>query len=319
MIVSGIIFLLISVVASAQQTHHKQQFSTDYLLYLPDNYGADTTKHPLVIFLHGSGERGSDVNLVTVHGIPMKIKNGESMPFIALSPQCPAGYSWDIMILNNLLDSVMANYRVDPDRVYLSGISMGGYASWAWAIQNPERFAAMIPVCGGGNPQLAWRIRNIPTWAFHGEIDDTVPMTASVEMIDALNDIGANPKFTVYPGVKHESWKKTFEDPAVYEWMLSQKRQDKTDNKLSDSDLSKYIGKYLTESRDTITISNSNGMLQMATSNDKATSTLTADGPNRFYSGEWWHNMVIFRQADSCIYGVEIYGKGKKAINGLKM
>src|SRR5438067_11719457 len=140
---------------------------TDYLLFLPEGYSKDTDKKwPLMLFLHGAGERGSDVNKVKVHGPPKIVEKRKDFPFIVVSPQCPADSWWRAFELLSLLDEIQKDYRVDPDRVYLTGLSMGGFGTWELASQAPQRFAAIAPICGGGNPALARRIKDLPIWVF---------------------------------------------------------------------------------------------------------------------------------------------------------
>lgn len=199
--------------------------SADFLLYLPKEYGKDkSTRWPLVIFLHGAGERGSDVNKVKAHGPPKLVAEGKEFPFILVSPQCPENAWWDTQTLNALLDTVMNQYRVDADRVYLTGLSMGGFGTWNWAAENPERFAAIAPICGGGDERRARRIRNIPTWAFHGAKDEVVPLKSSQEMVDALRKAGGDVKFTVYPEAGHDSWTEAYSNPELYAWLLSHRK-----------------------------------------------------------------------------------------------
>jgi predicted peptidase len=194
----------------------------DYLLFLPQDYGKDKDKRwPLILFLHGSGERGSDLNKVKVHGPPKVVESTKKdLPFIVVSPQCPEGQWWDPDVLAALLDDIAANYSVDASRVYLTGLSMGGYGTWETAIEYPERFAAIAPICGGGNPFKADRIKAVPTWVFHGEKDEGVPIRKSEEMVEALKRAGGNVEFTRYPDAGHDSWTVTYDNPALYEWFL---------------------------------------------------------------------------------------------------
>jgi predicted peptidase len=195
-----------------------------YLLALPKGYDADTAKSwPLVLFLHGAGESGNDLSKVKIHGPPKLVDAGKEFPFILVSPQSP-GRGWDPNALSALLDDVVKNYRVDKDRIYLTGLSMGGYGSWALANATPERFAAVAPICGGGNPVAAERLKNLPIWVFHGAKDNVVPLSRSQEMVDALKAAGSSVKFTTYPEAGHDSWTETYANPEFYEWLLKQKR-----------------------------------------------------------------------------------------------
>jgi predicted peptidase len=196
----------------------------NYLVYLPKDYGKDPTqKWPVILFLHGSGERGSDINKVKLHG-PPKVAEKKNLPFVIISPQCPDGEWWKSEVVITLLDDVIEKYSVDPDRVYLTGLSMGGFGTWQTAIDYPDRFAAIAPICGGGNRFLANRLKNVPTWVFHGQKDQAVPFAASVEMAQALKQSGGDVRFTAYPEAGHDSWTVTYDNPQLYEWFLSHKR-----------------------------------------------------------------------------------------------
>ena len=196
-----------------------------YLLYLPNDY--DTKESwPLVLFLHGSGERGDDVELVKTHGPPKLIGEGKEFPFIVVSPQCPKSQSWEPLELTALLDELTRTHKVDQDRIYVTGLSMGGFATWELAALTPNRFAAIAPICGGGEPYWTRRFKHLPTWAFHGARDTGVPVERTQEMIDALTKNGGTPKLTIYPEAEHDSWTETYNNPEFYEWLLAQKRAD---------------------------------------------------------------------------------------------
>lgn len=195
----------------------------DYLLYLPRGYQDSNKEWPLMLFLHGAGESGSDLSKVKTHGPPKIVESKPDFPFILVSPQSP-GRGWNPDTLNALLDDVQSNYRVDKDRVYLTGLSMGGFGTWALAAAHPERFAAIVPICGGGNTADAAKLAKLPIWVFHGEKDNTVPIERSKEMVAAIKAAGGNPKFTYYPEAGHDSWTETYNNPELYKWLLEQKR-----------------------------------------------------------------------------------------------
>jgi predicted peptidase len=194
-----------------------------YLLYLPDGYGQNNKKWPMILFLHGSDEKGHNLELVKRHGPPKLIENGQKFEFIVVSPQCPQGQLWsgkaDTLIA--LLDYIESQYDIDTDRVYLTGLSMGGYGSWSLGCLYTERFAAIAPICGGGDRYFAPRLRHVPVWAFHGAKDNCVPVERSKEMVDAINTAGGKAKLTIYPEAEHDSWSQTYTDPSLYTWFLS--------------------------------------------------------------------------------------------------
>jgi predicted peptidase len=201
---------------------------SNYLLYLPKEYGKDPAKKwPVMLFLHGSGERGTDLNLVKFHGPPKMIQQGKEFEFVVVSPQCPPGEWWRPQTVIALLDDVLEKYKVDRDRVYLTGLSMGGYGTWSTAIEYPDRFAAIAPICGAGNRYLAERIKNVPAWVFHGAKDPAVPVSASEEMVGALKHLGApDVRYTRYPELAHDCWTETYNNPELYAWFLQHKRGD---------------------------------------------------------------------------------------------
>ncbi len=196
-----------------------------YLTFLPDAAGRDEQRWPLVIFLHGSGERGTNLALVKRHGIPRLIHEGKQFPFVVVAPQCPPSEWWSLDALDALYDEVLAKLPVDPDRVILTGLSMGAYATWGLALRHPQRFAAVAPVCGGGNAKQAKRLRDVPVWTFHGARDDAVPLAETEAMVTALQKHGANVRFTVYPDLGHDSWSRAYATAELYEWMLRQRRK----------------------------------------------------------------------------------------------
>jgi predicted peptidase len=198
-----------------------------YLVHLPDDYDADPDRHwPLVLFLHGAGERGSDLESAALHGPPKLADAGQEFPFVLVTPQCSESSQWvtELSTLSGLLDEVVAGHRIDPARISVTGLSMGGYGTWSLAVRYPDRFAAIAPICGGLWLQSAAPIRNLPVWAFHGDTDDVVPISATEQIVTELRSLGADVQFTRYPGVGHDSWTETYENPALYDWLLSHRR-----------------------------------------------------------------------------------------------
>jgi len=205
-----------------------------YLLFLPADYDTDPThRWPLLLFLHGAGERGSDLQKVTVHGPPKIVQKQPAFPFIVVSPQCPIDETWSEDVILALLDEVLAHHRVDPSRVYLTGLSMGGYGTWSVGISHPERFAAIAPICGGGeiikvlltSRQKGAALKSMGVWAFHGGKDPVVNPEESERMISALKRAGCQDvKLTIYPEAGHDSWTETYNNPALYDWFLKHHR-----------------------------------------------------------------------------------------------
>jgi predicted peptidase len=198
--------------------------STQYLVYLPEGYASGQQQWPLVLFLHGAGERGADLEIVKRHGPPKLVAGGKEFPFILISPQCPEDETWSPRILDALLDEVERMYRVDPDRIYLTGLSMGGNGTWRLAMARPDRFAAIAPICGWGDTNTVCVLKHVPVWAFHGKKDKVVLFERSEKLVKALKKCGGLVQFTAYPKAEHDSWTETYDNPALYEWLLAQKR-----------------------------------------------------------------------------------------------
>jgi predicted peptidase len=243
--VVGLLLVCSFAYSEQDMRHGKQEAKTlnkkvgsrvklNYLLFLPEGYQKrGKERYPLIFFLHGIGERGSDPWKVKVHGPPKVAEKMSNFPFIVVSPQCPAGEWWSTDALIVLLDDVMGRYKVDPTRVYLTGLSMGGFGAWSLALEFPERFAAVAPICGGGNPLYVHSydaarkaaIQAVPFWAFHGDADKSVPVEESTRMVDALKKFGCDAKLTIYPGVGHDSWTQTYSNPELYRWLLQHERK----------------------------------------------------------------------------------------------
>ena len=209
-----------------------KEVRAEYVLFLPKGYDARGTKRwPLLMFLHGSGEREGNIWRVTIHGPTKYIEQHPDFPFILVSPQCEPGHKWSDDTLLGILDEITAKYRVNTNRVYLTGLSMGGYGAWSLATMHPERFAAVAPICGGeGNIGIvlsmmekdkAAALKKLPIWAFHGAKDNVVGVEESERMVTKLKKIGnRNVKLTVYPEATHNSWTQTYDNPKLYEWFL---------------------------------------------------------------------------------------------------
>lgn len=212
-----------------------QTSEVGYLLFLPRDYDAKSRKRwPLILFLHGAGERGTDIWQVATHGPPKHIKDHPDFPFVVVSPQCPAGQVWSNVNLRGLLDGIMRDYAVDPARVYLTGLSMGGYGTWRLGLTHPEKFAAIAPVCGGGelitvallSLEKRRSLRSLAVWAFHGAKDPVVPLSESQRMVDVVKKAGVKEvKLTIYPDVGHDSWTQTYDTSRLYDWFLKHERK----------------------------------------------------------------------------------------------
>jgi predicted peptidase len=194
-----------------------------YQIYLPPGYPSGK-RWPLVLFLHGAGERGSDFAALSHTGLT-QLAAGRAFPFILVAPQVPADEIWSIPALAALLDRVTTDFRVDPDRVYLTGLSMGAFGGWDLATSYPDRFAAVVLISGGGNPVSACRLRDVPVWLVHGRKDDVIPVEESELLARALQGCGGPVRLTVYPEAGHDAWSQTYEDPEFLNWLLAQKRR----------------------------------------------------------------------------------------------
>lgn len=208
-----------------------KQGDLPYRLHLPKG----DKDVPLVIFLHGAGERGSDNKAQLKHGIASILSWGERTgnQFVLLVPQCPKGIWWttskggkgplgDVMAV---VDDLVKKQAIDQKRIYLTGLSMGGYGSWELLRRKPEFFAAAIPICGGGSTKDAVKFKDVPLWVFHGDKDTVVRPEQSRKMVAALKEAGGKPKYTEYKGVDHDSWSATYANDEVLAWLFSQKKK----------------------------------------------------------------------------------------------
>ena len=197
-----------------------------YFLFLPQGHGSAEKKDekwPLMLFLHGAGERGDNLDLVKKHGPPKLVDEKKDFPFITISPQCPSGKYWNVQQMAKLVDHVANTYSADPKRLYVTGLSMGGFGTWNLLADFPGRFAAAIPICGGGDPAKVEKMKDTPIWVFHGAKDTAVSISKSEAMVDALKKIDGKVKFTMYPEAGHDSWTETYNNSEVYKWLLEQK------------------------------------------------------------------------------------------------
>ncbi len=217
--------------------------SIPYRLFRPRVIEKDR-KYPLILFLHGAGERGEDNEAQLRHGLA-RFASPEVQaehPSFILAPQCPKGQKWadvdwaqlksqlpeqpsvSLSLAMKAVDQLVETMPVDPKRIYLTGLSMGGYGTWDAVTRWPERFAAAVPVCGGGDDLLAARLARLPLWSFHGDLDKAVPVSRSRDMIKAILLAGGSAKYTEYAGVGHNSWEKAYAEPGLYDWLFSQRK-----------------------------------------------------------------------------------------------
>jgi predicted peptidase len=198
-----------------------------YWLFLPANYEASPEPLPLLLFLHGSGERGDDLELVTRHGPPKLLLDAErqkSWPFITVSPQCPKEVRWDAAELAKLVEHVANTCRVDRRRIYVTGLSMGGSGAWSLLAERPGLFAGAIPICGKGDLAAAEQIAKTPVWIFVGDQDQPETVENCTQMTAALLTAGGKSKLTIYSGVGHDAWTETYNNQAVWDWLLNQRQ-----------------------------------------------------------------------------------------------
>lgn len=254
-----IIFILFPMIVNAQTKFIKQVFvkhcdSLPYNLLVPNTFKNNTNdslsvkynndKYPLVLFLHGAGERGNDneVQIIHIKSLFENVSNQNKYPCFVVAPQCPKEYkwvdvdwaakkslipkhaSWPLFSTMDLLDYLIEKYPIDTSRIYVTGLSMGGYGTWDIISRCPNKFAAAVPICGGGDENMAKEIKHIPIWAFHGAIDNLVPVERTRNMIEAIKKAGGNPKYSEYKGVRHGSWVKAYKEKQLLEWMFAHKK-----------------------------------------------------------------------------------------------
>jgi predicted peptidase len=221
-----------SLTLRATDRSNSHDVKIPYLLFVPQQYATTSVPMPLLLFLHGLGEcgDGSNLDLVKTHGPPKIVDHRPDFPFVLVSPQCvapPDGLkgidnAWKPEQLNRLIDHVAAHLRIDKRRIYVTGLSMGGYGTWRLAATYPEQIAAIVPICGGGEPDwMATPLARVPAWAYHGARDTVVPLSKSHAMVNAICQHGGRIRFTVYPEAEHNSWTETYNNEEVYRWLLS--------------------------------------------------------------------------------------------------
>jgi len=247
-LVISLVALVVPACAEQSQFAERSVTSGDatykYRIYVPSEKSDKAP--PVMLFLHGAGERGSDNEAQTKVGLAPAISQQKDFPFIVVMPQCPRGRWWSEPDMQaqalKALEQTIEEFKCDQSRVYLTGLSMGGYGLWAIAASHPGKFAALAPVCGGVRPPrpvpvqpgtldmskmenpyafVAEKVGKTPVWVFHGGADSVVPVTESQKMVEALKAIGGNVKYTEYEGVGHNSWDKAYSESELYKWMLT--------------------------------------------------------------------------------------------------
>jgi len=225
----------------AETVGEREPVALPALLYRPTV--PDDRLLPLVICLHGSGQRGDDLR-GAAHFIGTALVEPswqQVQPCFVLAPQCPLEHRWNgqspypmLRVLDRMLDRLLATHPIDPGRVYVVGFSMGAFGCWSWAAHAPERFAAMLAVAGGGETEVAARMSCLPIWAVHGSDDSTVPLERSASMVNAVNAAGGNAKLTELVGVGHDSWRPVRRMPSEYfQWLFEQARGDCEERRVS--------------------------------------------------------------------------------------
>jgi predicted peptidase len=222
-----------------KRTFQHKDTRLNYLLYQPEAAAAATGEGdgwPFILFLHGAGERGdslADLDRLKIYGIPRLAQRQESFQFIVAAPQCPTELYWPYLAstLHQLIDEVVENSPVDPNRIYITGLSMGGYGTWHLALNYPGDIAAAAPVCGGyipGSDEVPPNIcdmKDLPLWVFHGALDPVVSPRQSEVLVEALKACGSDVRFTLYPEAEHDSWTSAYRTPELYTWFLSHTRR----------------------------------------------------------------------------------------------
>jgi dienelactone hydrolase len=216
------------------EIHGKFMYSSlklNYLLTFPKNYKEKGAPVPLIVFMHGGGERGDKIELLKRHGPPMMVANGEELPFAVLSPQCPRGLRWTHLLVQvkEMIDEIANTYNIDKQRIYLTGVSLGGYGSWNLAMTYPNDFAAIAPMaCNGGMIDEAWRLIDLPIWAFQGEKDGFELHQIMIDKVKKKSRTDV--RYTMYLDTDHEgTWVQAYKNPELYKWFLSHKRKERLD------------------------------------------------------------------------------------------
>ncbi len=209
---------------SRQTERVLQNGALQYLLYVPAEYESSSRTWPLILFLHGSGERGTDLQLVKREGLPRWLDRWQHFPFVVVSPQCPRRQDWSIDALTALLAEILAGYRIDEERIYVTGLSTGAVAALKLAIRHPDRFAAIAAVTTHRIPDSLCAIKAVPVRVFHNAGDERVPVKKARDLVKAFKACGGDAELTVYPALGHDAWTETYETSELYEWFLKHRK-----------------------------------------------------------------------------------------------
>jgi predicted peptidase len=197
----------------------------NYVQWLPEGYATSEKRWPLLVFLHGAGEVGDRIATVERHGPPKLAAAGRKFPFILVAPQSPH-LLWNPLEVNAFTEEMVKTLKVDATRVWITGLSMGGNATWMAAAIRPDLYAAAVPVCGWGDFFMVRGLARMGVWAFHGAKDPIVPIAKTQELVDSLKLVGGKPKLTIYPEAQHDSWTQAYDDPELWKWLEAQKREE---------------------------------------------------------------------------------------------
>jgi poly(3-hydroxybutyrate) depolymerase len=264
--------VFLHAVILAQQTAQRYaRRETGYLLYLPPDYGKDTTKiWPMLVYLHGAGETGHDLERLKLRGLPSLIAQGKNFPFIVVSPQTDELFRWENDDLYHFVVDMRRKYRVNQNQVWLSGISMGGFAVWSLAIAHPELFAAIVPISSGGDTARAWRLKYMPVWCFHRAADAGVPLSGDQRMMDAVKKYNPGNRLTIYQGIyrgsDHDAWTEAYNNDSLWTWLLAQKKFSFQEIKIPPAQLKPFAGVYVNpgDPSDAIIITVQDGSVKFA-------------------------------------------------------
>lgn len=232
LIITGILLLMMTYCGEDDHKTSGQHSETyahgtqtlNYLVFFPDNYTPES-QWPLIVYLHGASLRGDNPLRLLAYGPPRLVTTWQNFPFILLSPQCPAGKSWnEVAMLPMLIRNIVDLYAIDEKRIYLTGVSLGGNGAWYWGAEMPETFAAIAPLCGFADPAQAAKLVQTPVWVFHGALDKKVPSEMSDKMVTALRNLDANVRYKKFPNIGHNIVERVYRNRKLYDWFLEHQR-----------------------------------------------------------------------------------------------